>query len=232
MSPTGYWHVTDMLVCVCGKTCRPIVGRQSANSGPTESRQSTDSGSTGFLGALLHIITELSFLCMDSNWVNFQQYSKRMSHLLHSWMTKTISICSFISWGGFKFKSSIDQNYQRYGAYYDKRKKKLDFHYQPRNKVEGREKEFQTSSQSSLECLPRTQSAASANSPRILRESRFHQGELQSITALFLLAGSSVFLSSRALWKAVEANLVFMLSCWDPNSLVHSWKHDTSGGRI
>lgn len=55
----------------------------------------------------------------------------------------------------------------------------------------GREKEFQTSSQSSLECLPRTQSAASANSPRILRESRFHQGELQSITALFLLAGSS-----------------------------------------
>lgn len=38
--------------------------------------------------------------------------------------------------GGFKFKSSIDQSYQQYGAYYDKRKKKLDFHYQPRNKVE------------------------------------------------------------------------------------------------
>lgn len=122
-----------MLVCVCGKTCQPTVGQQSANSGPTVNRQWADR----FFDELFFTITELSFLCMDSNWVNFQQYSKRMSHLLRLWMTKTVSICSFISWGGFKFKSSIDQSYQRYGAYYDKRKKKLDFHYQPRNKVKG-----------------------------------------------------------------------------------------------
>lgn len=103
------------------------VSQQWANSQPTVGRQV-------FWGALLH-----------NYWIKFPlhgfelgfQHSKRMSHLLRLWMTKIVSICSLISWGGFKFKSSIDQSYQRYGAYYDKRKKKLDFHYQPRNKVEG-----------------------------------------------------------------------------------------------
>ena len=36
---------------------------------------------------------------------------------------------------GWKCKSSIDQSYKQYGAYYDHVTKKLGFHHQPRNKV-------------------------------------------------------------------------------------------------
>ena len=36
---------------------------------------------------------------------------------------------------GWTYKSSIDQSYQQYGAYYDHVKKKLEFQNQPKSKV-------------------------------------------------------------------------------------------------
>lgn len=43
----------------------------------------------------------------------------------------------------------------------------------------GGEEEFQTFAKSSLEHVPRTQTEASATSPRVLPESRFQPSELQ-----------------------------------------------------
>lgn len=39
---------------------------------------------------------------------------------------------------GWTYKSSIDQSYQQYGAYYDHVKKKLEFQNQPKSKVKVR----------------------------------------------------------------------------------------------
>ena len=39
---------------------------------------------------------------------------------------------------GWMYKSSVDQSYQQYGAYYDHVKKKLEFQNQPKSKVKVR----------------------------------------------------------------------------------------------
>ena len=47
------------------------------------------------------------------------------------------------------YKSSVDQSYQQYGAYYDHVKKKLEFQNQPKSKVKVRINSYKSSSSSS-----------------------------------------------------------------------------------
>lgn len=78
------------------------------------------------------LITELSVM----------QTASSPQGLMLSCLRDTSLTCMMLNFlfagEGWTYKSSVDQSYQQYGAYYDHVKKKLEFQNQPKSKVKVR----------------------------------------------------------------------------------------------